>query len=100
MKEARQQTKGGKGGAADFSFSTQIIGMRPAYIDELKTKPGRSGPKATESAAKPDFDQAHIKRVIQYYAEEKSSGGLVQDWQKAVPSSKDNVKGMKWLFQL
>merc|ERR1719502_2438335 len=101
MKEARQQAKGGKGGAADPGFQTQIVGMRPAYIDELKTtKPGRSAPKAAEPAAKPNFDQAYVKRVFQYYAEDKNSDELIQAWQKATPSSKDNVKGMEWLHEI
>mmetsp|Transcript_128213 Transcript_128213/g.273393 ORF Transcript_128213/g.273393 Transcript_128213/m.273393 type:complete len:359 (-) Transcript_128213:37-1113(-) len=94
MKEARQQAKG-----VDAMFATAVVGMRPSYIDEFKvTKPEKARP--APEATKPTFDQAYVKRLFQYFAEEKNIKQLEADWNKATPSTKDARTGAGWLLEI
>jgi len=93
IKEARQQAKG-----VDTMFTTATVGMRPSYIDEFKlTKPEKAKPA---EVTKPTFDQAYVKRLFQYYAEERNVSQLEADWTKAAPSTKESKAGVGWLLDI
>eukprot|EP00930_Biecheleria_cincta_P056007 TRINITY_DN4221_c1_g3_i1.p1 TRINITY_DN4221_c1_g3~~TRINITY_DN4221_c1_g3_i1.p1 ORF type:complete len:1113 (+),score=296.35 TRINITY_DN4221_c1_g3_i1:92-3430(+) len=92
---ARDERKGGKGGQ-DTMFSTQVLGVRPAYIDEQKVRPAK--PKVVEQ--KVVFDLQYVKKMFQYYSEEKNGDSLASDWAKAQTSSKDAKQGMEWLMDI
>jgi len=94
INDQRQQAKG-----AEVMFSTTTAGMRPSYIDEFKTaKPPRA--KMQDSTAKPVFDQAFVRRMFQYYAEEKNGEALEQEWNRASPSPKEAKQGVEWLLEV
>lgn len=95
VKEAKSQQKGGP----EVLFGTQIAGMRPAYIDDTKNpKPGRGKPEGSDR--KQTFDQAFVKKVFQYYAEERNGDGLEQDWKKAQPTAAEATQGITWLLEI
>lgn len=94
VKEAKQVAKGGP----EVLFATQTAGMRPAYIDDSKNpKPGRGKPSDSGRAM---FDQAYVKKVFQYFAEERNGDGLEADWNKAQPSPKEATQGVTWLLEI
>lgn len=97
VKEARQAAKCG---AADVGFSTQRVGVRPAYIEEPQHKPSGEASRMAEASSKPTLDKAHVKRVLQYFAEDKDSAALVDDWQKAGSTPEDNVQGTECLVEI
>merc|ERR1719498_1849410 len=68
----KDQRKQGKGGG-QITISTTTAGVRPTYIDELRSSNSDSASSAPVQPAKPIFDQAYVKRLFQYYAEEKCS---------------------------
>lgn len=87
--------KGGKGGQ-DTMFSTQVVGVRPSYIDEQKVRAPK--PKVVEQ--KVVFNQEYVKKLFQYYSEERSGDALASDWAKASPSSKEAKQGLEWLMDI
>jgi hypothetical protein len=98
LKEQRSQGKGaGKGGGGDVHFATQVAGMRPSYIDEFKNARPRAKP---QGEVKPAFDQAYVKKLFSYYADEKNSDQLADDWNKASPNSKEIKQGIEWILEL
>merc|ERR1711862_773478 len=79
-------------------FQTVTVGMRPTYIDEFKmTKSEKAKPS---EPTKPTFDQPYVKRLFQYYAEDKSVSQLEADWNKAAPTAKDAKNGLGWLLEI
>jgi len=94
VKEAKiQATKGGP----EVVFGTQVAGMRPTYIDDTKNpKPGRRGPEPVKQT----FDQAYVKRVFQYYAEERNADSLEHEWNRAQPNPREAVQGVAWLLEI
>jgi hypothetical protein len=93
-KEAQTQAKGG----VEAMFSTQTVGMRPSYIEEIKNaKPARA--KAPEVQQKPSLDQTYVKRLSHYFFEDKNVDQLEQDWRKASPTSKEAKQGVTWLLE-
>jgi len=96
MREAKQQQRG-----QDTTFATTTVGVRPQYMDDIKnTKPARAN-KASESAPKPTWDDRYVKKMVGYYAEDKSKDArerLFAEWMEAVPNTKDGPKqGLEWL---
>jgi len=96
VKEAKHHSKGGP----EVLFSTQTAGMRPSYIDEMKEHAKPSRAKGAEAERRQAFDQAYVKRLFQYYAEEKNGDGLEQDWLKAQPTPKEATQGLSWLLEI
>jgi len=93
MKESR--TKGN-----EVMFATTTAGVRPAYIDDLKaTKPARNQTKS-DAPQKPTWDNAYVKKAFQYFAEEKNSQGLYDDWMKAQPTPAQSKQGVEWLCEI
>lgn len=93
----RDAGKAGKGGQESM-FSTKVVGVRPSYIDEQK-KLGR--PKPVEQVSqKVVFDQSYVKKLFQYYAEDRNGDSLQSDWAKAQPSNKEAKQGMEWLLEI
>jgi hypothetical protein len=96
QKDLRMQGKGG----GQITISTTTAGVRPAYIEELRSSNSDSASTGPAHPAKPIFDQAYVKRLFQYYVEEKSSDDLVADWNRASPSSEDVTRGAGWLVEI
>lgn len=97
-KELRQQQKGA---GTEAMFSTQVVGVRPSYIDEFaKTAKPVKQQRPPETNTKPNWDQAYVKRLFQYYADEKNGDNLQADWQKAQPTFKENKQGIEWLLEI
>eukprot|EP00435_Cladocopium_sp_Y103_P071417 s1080_g37.t1 len=59
-------------------FSTQIAGMKPAYIEELKAQK----PKKT------------VKKIFQYYAEDWNGDSFAADWNKAKPTASETKNAL------
>mmetsp|Transcript_15947 Transcript_15947/g.42143 ORF Transcript_15947/g.42143 Transcript_15947/m.42143 type:complete len:1094 (+) Transcript_15947:192-3473(+) len=95
LKEQRSQGKGQ--GTSDVHFATQVAGMRPSYIDEFKNTRPRAKP---QGEPKPTFDQAYVKKMFSYYADEKNGDQLEADWSKAAPSPKEVKQGAEWILEL
>merc|ERR1719382_1363194 len=64
--EARKQ---GKGAGTDAMFTTQLAGVRPSYIDASKV-PGQG--QKQRRAGEVVWDQAYVKRICQYYADDRN----------------------------
>jgi len=90
-KEARQQGRG-----ADATFSTALVGARPAYMEEIARN--RPKAKAPDANQKPSFTQDYVRRLFQYYAEEKNGDSLQADWTKAQPNQKEVMQGFECLL--
>jgi len=80
-----------KGAGTDAMFATQVVGQRPAYIEN---KPARPQP------ARPPFDQTYVRKILGYYSEERAGDGLEQDWRKASPSLDEAKQGLNWLCEI
>jgi hypothetical protein len=94
-KESKMAAKG-----VDVMFQTQIAGLRPTYIEEFKTpKPPRQT-KAPDAPQKPQWSEAYVKKLFQYFCEERDGQNLVSEWNKAEPSVKDKREGITWLLQI
>jgi len=96
MKEQRQSQRGG----ADVVFSTQTVGVRPSYIDEIKVQGKKKAPMPSEGSQKPVFDQGYVKKLFQYYAEDKKGEDLQGGWQRAAPTTKEAKQGLEWLCDI
>merc|ERR1712110_1236400 len=60
--------------AGEVLFETKTVGVRPAYIDELKvSKPSH---QKSEVPPEPSWGQAYVKRLFQYFSEEKNGESL------------------------
>jgi hypothetical protein len=94
QKEARQSTAKN---VSDVMFSTQVAGMRPSYIDEFKNPTQR---RKVPEQSRAQFDQAHVKRCFQYYAEDRNASELHQEWQKPGPTKDQSKQGMEWLCEI
>lgn len=90
--EARKQAKGG---GPDAMFSTQIAGVRPAYI-EASRAPGQG--QRTRRQGEIIWDQAYVKRICQYFGDDKNGEELEDNWKKASPSSTQTKQGIEWLL--
>lgn len=93
-REARQH---GRGNAPDSMFSVQTVGVRPAYIDDIANQKKRT--KTDTGPQKVKFDQAYVKKICQYFGEEKDGESLQTDWAKAQPSDKETKQGVEWLLE-
>lgn len=98
---AKESNKGGgKGGVSqEAMFSTQVAGMRPSYIDELKSDRTQPGRRQVQEY-KAQFDQAHVKRCFQYYAEDRKPNDLYNEWMKPQPSKDQAKQGLEWLCEI
>eukprot|EP00434_Breviolum_minutum_P045875 symbB.v1.2.041228.t1/scaffold7949.1/size8494/2 len=79
-------------------FSYQTVGVRPSYIDDISTQK-KSRPKADAGAQKVKWDQAFVKRICQYYGEDKDGNALQAEWAKA-PTDQDVKQGIDWLLEM
>jgi len=91
--EARKQAKGA---GTDAMFATAVAGARPQYIDTSKN-PGH-GMARGRRAGEIVWDQAYIKKISQYYSEDKNGDELVENWNKPQPSSAQAKQGLEWLM--
>mmetsp|Transcript_22779 Transcript_22779/g.58094 ORF Transcript_22779/g.58094 Transcript_22779/m.58094 type:complete len:727 (-) Transcript_22779:306-2486(-) len=96
MKEQRSTGKG-SGASTDVVFATAVVGVRPSYIDEFKnTRPRAKAPVDV----KPSLDQAYVKKLFSYYADERSADQLEADWNKASPTPKEAKQGAEHLLEI
>jgi hypothetical protein len=77
-------------------FTTQIAGARPQYIDTSKN-PGH-GQARRPMAGEAVWDQAYVKKICQYFVEDKNSEELVENWNKCAPTSAMAKQGLEWLL--
>lgn len=82
-------------------FSTQIAGMKPAYIEELKAQKPKK--MVVDSGGKPSLDESYVKKIFQYYAEDWNGDSFAADWKKANPSASETksalVQLVNWGFE-
>lgn len=93
-REARQH---GRTNPADSMFSIQTVGVRPSYIDDIANQKKRT--KADAGPQKVKFDQAYVKKLCQYFGEDKDGDSLQADWNKASPNDKEAKQGVEWLLE-
>uniref|UniRef100_A0A7S2QBJ4 MIF4G domain-containing protein n=1 Tax=Zooxanthella nutricula TaxID=1333877 RepID=A0A7S2QBJ4_9DINO len=94
LAEARKQAKGA---GTDAMFITQIAGVRPSYIDASKV-PGQG--QKQRRAGEVVWDQAYVKRICQYYADDRNGEELDENWKRATPTSAQTKQGIEWLLDL
>jgi len=94
IKEQRNAARG-----TDTTFTTTVVGERPKYIDEIKTQ-GKKKTAAPEGAQKQVLDQAYVKKLFQYYAEDKKGEELSRAWLQTSPSSVEARSGIEWLCEI
>lgn len=80
-----------KGAGTDAMFATQVVGQRPAYIENKPARP---------QTARPPFDQGYVRKILGYFSEERAGDGLEQDWRKASPSRDEAKQGLNWLCEI
>lgn len=98
-KEAHFQESRGKGQPIFFSSAT--AGQKPAYIEDLKKSAAKGQGKGggASGTSRASWSQAHVKRCVQYYAEDRSAEGLEKDWKEPNPSNKEAKEGLGWLLE-
>jgi hypothetical protein len=84
--------------AGEVLFETVTAGVRPAYIDELKVL--KSTRQKSEGSQKQTWDQAYVKRLFQYFCEEKNGENLKKAWLELQPTSAQSKQGVEWLSEL
>jgi len=89
--------KPGKQGPVEGHFSTQIAGMKPAYIEELKAQRPK---KMVAEGGKPSLDMAYVRRICQYFAEDRDGGELETAWKKAQPSPQESKQALVMLVNM
>jgi len=94
---AAEAKKAAKGGGVDVLFSTQIAGARPSYIDASKG-PGQG--QRQRRAGEVVWDQAYVKRICQYFADDRNGEELADNWHKATPNSTQAKQGLEWLLDI
>lgn len=75
-------------------FSTQIAGMKPAYIEELKAQKPKKMVVDTGSGGKPSLDESYVKKIFQYYAEDWNGDSFAADWNKAKPTASETKNAL------
>lgn len=88
-----QQNGGRKGPDSVFSFQT--AGARPSYIDAIANQKERA--KADTCPEHGKFEK--VKKMCEYFADDKDGESLQQDWAKAEPSDKEAKQGVEWLLE-
>jgi hypothetical protein len=84
--------------AGGVFFETKTAGVRPAYIDELVVS--KANHQKFDVAPKPIWDQAYVKRLFQYFSEEKNGESLKDGWLKTQPSPVQSKQGVEWLCEM
>jgi len=79
-----------KGAGSEALFAMQVVGQRPAYIENKKPP----------QSARPPFEQAYVRKILGYFSEERAGDGLEQDWKRASPSLDEAKQGLKWLCDI
>ncbi|CAK0834317.1 unnamed protein product [Prorocentrum cordatum] len=95
-KEAYKTAKSGP----EAMFATQVAGMRPSYIEELKSDRSQPGRRQVHEHQRGQFDQVHVRRCFQYYAEERKPKDLQDEWMKPQPTKEQAKQGMEWLCEI
>jgi len=78
--------------AAQGEFSTQIAGMKPAYIEELKAQK----PKKMEGG-KASLDESYVRKLVSYYAEDRNGDSFEKSWKSVDPTPQETKKALKVL---
>eukprot|EP00812_Abedinium_dasypus_P003007 NODE_1368_length_1164_cov_340.973850.p1 GENE.NODE_1368_length_1164_cov_340.973850~~NODE_1368_length_1164_cov_340.973850.p1 ORF type:complete len:298 (+),score=73.97 NODE_1368_length_1164_cov_340.973850:3-896(+) len=87
-------------GNAIPSFSTQLAGVRPSYVVDTSKSKGQRGGKAAEQPARQGFDQKEVRKMIDYFADERNGDGLEQDWNDAKLAPKEAKKAVKGIIEM
>lgn len=95
MKDARQQQKGN-----DVHFVTQVVGARPAYIDELKALGPKANQPKKEGEPKIEWNEAYVKKIFGYFQEDKNGNEFIAEWSNAKPTGAEGAMGIGWLLDL
>jgi len=94
ISEARKHGKGGS--ASDVLFGTEIAGARPAHVQDTKgvasAQKQRKGPEVV-------FDQSYVKKMCQYFADDRDSDALVDAWNEAQPNPTQAKQGIEWILE-
>jgi hypothetical protein len=96
---AREAHKTAKSGT-EAMFTTQVAGMRPSYIEELKPDQRGAGRRQAQEHQRAQFDQVHVKRCFQYYQEDKKADDLHDEWLKPQPTKEQAKQGLEWLCEI
>jgi hypothetical protein len=99
LRDAHNAQKKG-GNVSDAMFTTQVVGMRPSYIDELKPDQRGAGRRQAQEHQRAQFDQMHVKRCFQYYAEDRKPDDLHDEWMKPQPTKEQAKQGLEWLCEI
>jgi len=98
-KDAQTDAQRAAKGGADAMFATGVAGQRPSYIDDFRNvRPPRG--QAKVEAPRPNWDQAYVRKVFQYFAEEKNADGLEKDWKDGCPNKEGQQQGVTWLLEI
>lgn len=81
--------------AASAAAASSAQPARPAYA----TQRGGLAPDGSELPPKATFDQALVRKILQYFVEERNADGLERDWREARPSRKEAKLGLGWLLE-
>lgn len=95
--EAKNTSKKG----TDAMFNTTIAGARPTYLENAIGTRGMGHQGAANRSKRTgeiEWNEAYVKRIAQYYVEDKNSDELIESWQKAAPNSKQAQQGLTWLL--
>jgi len=95
-KDAINEARKNKGGT-EVMFSYQTVGVRPAYIEASKA-PGQG--QRQRRGEEVVWDQAYVRKICQYYADDKNGEELVREWNRAHPSSAQAKQGIEWLLDI
>jgi hypothetical protein len=96
----KDAAKDAKSKGTEAMFSTTVAGVRPSYMEDLKINKNTTRATKPEPPAKPEWNQAYVKRAFQYFAEEKSAQDLQDTWLKAQPTLKQSKEGVEWIAEI
>jgi len=99
-REAHASATKGKSGGTEAMFTTQVAGMRPSYIEELKPDQRGAARRQAQEHQRAHWDQVHVKRCFQYYAEDKKADDLQNEWLKPQPTKEQAKQGLEWLLEI
>jgi len=84
----------------DVGFTTQIAGIKPSYILEFEPAKPMPSHAIVEELSSSVWDQAYVKKIFQYFHEERNGHSLQVDWLKAQPSVAQSAQGINWLCEI
>jgi len=96
MAEGRKMAKGA---GTDAMFTTQVVGMRPQYLNEVANQAkngGSSQKKGTESNI--TWDQKYVLKIAQYFSDDKNVEELCENWKKGKASHEQTKQGVEWVL--